>query len=337
MSASEVKAASSESAPSDLMIQVEGLHKRYGLFRSVPALNGVDLQIKRGEIFGLIGPNGSGKTTLMGCMLALLRPTEGKVRVQGLPPDDRGVRSQTGFLPERPNFDAWMTAQQFVSYHHELAHRPRATRKQDVEAALTEVELEPAAWNRRIKKFSRGMLQRLGLAQMLIGKPTLCLLDEPASGMDPLGVNLVRRLLLKWKEEGVTVIVNSHHLAEVERVCDRVAFIRNGKIERITELGEGSTHVLIVRWQNLPDMQSPDMKTRDMKTPDMESALETVAQSVHGGVSDISHEGARFTLPDRSVAPLLIKALIEAGVPVEEVTIERANLEGLFLEGTDGE
>lgn len=317
MSASETRASAG-----DLIIQVEGLHKRYGLLKSVPALNGIDLEIRRGEIFGLIGPNGSGKTTLMGCLLALLRPTEGRVRVNGLPPDDRGVRSHTGFLPERPNFDAWMTPVQFVSYHHELARRPRATRKQDVEKALTEVELETDAWNRRIKKFSRGMLQRLGLAQMLVGSPTLCLLDEPASGMDPLGVTLVRRLLLKWKEEGVTVIVNSHHLAEVERVCDRVAFIRNGKIERITELGAGSTHVLIVRWQN---------------SLDMEPILQEIAQRLHGGVSDISHEGARFTLPDRSVAPELIKALIEAGIPVEEVTNERANLEGLFLEGAGGE
>lgn len=301
-----------------VIVEIQGLHKRYGLIKSVPALCGVNLDVKQGEIFGLIGPNGSGKTTLMGCILALLKPTQGRVRVFGVPPDDRSVRSRTGFLPERPNFDAWMTAQQFVGYHHELAKRPAATRKQDVEAALREVELEPAAWNRRIKKFSRGMLQRLGLAQVLIGQPSLCLLDEPASGMDPLGVNLVRRLLLKWKSEGVTVIVNSHHLAEVERVCDRVAFIRNGVIERITELGPGVRgHVLLVRWQDYPAQ---------------EDVLQAIATQLHGTVSDISREMARFTLPERAVAPELINKLVGAGVPVEEVTIERANLEELFLE-----
>lgn len=300
-----------------IIVRVDGLHKTYGIFKRVPALQGVDLHIRRGEAFGLIGPNGSGKTTLMGCMLALLRPTQGVIKIGGLPPDDRSIRQMTGFLPERPNFDAWMTARQFVAYHHELAHQPKATRAEDVERALNDVELEPATRDRRVKKFSRGMLQRLGLAQMLVGKPTLCLLDEPASGMDPLGVNLVRRLLLRWKQEGVTVIVNSHHLAEVERICDRVAFIRNGKIERIAELGQSlAEHVLIVRWQSgvIAD-----------------ELLESIAAQVAGTVSDINRNSARFALTDRTAAPLLVKALVAAGIDVEEVTIERANLEDLFF------
>ncbi len=186
----------------------------------------------------------------MSCFLSLVRPDSGTVTVGGISPDDLAVRNICGFMPERPNFEYWMTAREFVKYHHILSMRPKSTIDADVDDTLKLVELDPEAWSRKVSKFSRGMLQRVGLAQALIGKPKILFLDEPGSGMDPPGVALLRNILTDLKAQNVTVVLNSHHLDEMERVCDRVAFIRNGKIEAIESLDRtgDDEHKLFVRW-----------------------------------------------------------------------------------------
>src|SRR5215831_18221717 len=179
-------------------IVVESLTKTYGSRlggAGVRALDGVSLTITPGEVFGVIGPNGAGKTTLFGCLLGFLRPDSGRITIDGHAPDDLAVRARSGYLPERLVLDRWMSGLDFLGYHHALARLPVATRHGDCVAALERVGLERAAGTRAIRSYSRGMLQRLGLAQALLGHPRYLFLDEPASGVDPAGVVLFRRLL----------------------------------------------------------------------------------------------------------------------------------------------
>ncbi|TMQ72983.1 MAG: ABC transporter ATP-binding protein [Candidatus Eisenbacteria bacterium] len=204
-----------------MSIRVEGLSKSYrrGLaLEPVRALKDVTLEIRSGEVFGIIGPNGAGKTTLLGCLLGFLRPDAGAVTIDDRRPDDLEVRRVTGYLPERLVLDRWMTGRGFLGYHHALAKLAPAHRGAEVEQALERVGLTAEAGARPIAKYSRGMLQRLGLAQALLGAPRYVFLDEPASGVDPAGIVLFRRLLNEVKGRGVTVVLNSHQLEQVERV-----------------------------------------------------------------------------------------------------------------------
>lgn len=286
----------------------------------VRALDDICLEISEGEVFGLIGPNGAGKTTLMGCMLTLLRPSAGTISIFGEAPDNMQVKAQCAFLPERPNFDAWMTAKQFMHYHHMLAKRPANTAKEEIEAALRAVELEPAAWNRGIKKFSRGMLQRLGLAQMLLGQPRVCFLDEPGSGMDPFGANLLRNMLLTWKKQKVTVVLNSHHLDELERVCDRVAFIKGGKIQQIEQISKIAAAQLTVVVRCTDTIDLPE-----------HSILASIATELNAEVLESDDHALRFLLNSSADKVKLIRSLVEHQVPVEEVFEEKKDLEDLFI------
>jgi ABC-2 type transport system ATP-binding protein len=215
-------------------IVVSGLTKRYA-GKPVPALRDVSFEVESGVVLGLVGPNGAGKTTLLGCLLGLLFPDEGRIRILGGQPGTPEVNRLVGYVPERLSFDRWMTGRAFVAYHHALAGRPPATRQPDVAETFDRVELEPSARRRRISTYSRGMLQRLALAQALVGKPRLLFLDEPTSGVDPHGVLLVRRLLAGLKADGVTILFNSHQLDQVERVSDRVLFLREGRLADVPE------------------------------------------------------------------------------------------------------
>ena len=183
--------------------------------------------------------------------------------------------------------------------------------------ALEEVGLAPEIGNRPIRKLSRGMLQRLGLAQLLIGKPQLCFLDEPTSGMDPLGMALVRDLLLRWRQEGKTVVINSHHLDQVEKVCDRVAFIQGGKIASVEELRptEQTKLIFVVRWGSLPPASE---------------AINAIAKDMSIECESSMSSHARFLLTSKTQSTQLLRALIAANVEVEEALYERIDLVELF-------
>ncbi len=317
---------------SSVCIDIRELRKNYS-FGKIKALDGINLTVNQGDIFALIGPNGAGKTTLMGCLLALLRPSSGRISIFGKPPDDIGVRAACGFLPERPYFDAWMTAKQFLHYHHMLAGRPGSAVHSEIVEALETVELGADIANKQVRKFSRGMLQRLGLAQVLIGKPKLCLLDEPASGMDPLGIELVRKLLLKWKEENVTVVLNSHHLDEVERVCNRYAFIRSGRIEQIEELVPNEKPVLLIKWfvenESSPSGTISNLITSANAMPTSDLVARIIKENdciIH----ELNSHYAKIELTNRAQAHALLKLLISADVPIEEAILEKKALADLF-------
>jgi ABC-type multidrug transport system ATPase subunit len=314
-------------------IVVENLTKTYrrGLLgEPVHALNGVSLAIAPGEMFGIIGPNGAGKTTLLGCLLGFLRPDGGRVAIDGHDPDDLAVRAVTGYLPERLVLDRWMNGFEFLAYHHALARLPQVGRREACAQALARVGLDGAAGQRRIRAYSRGMLQRLGLAQALLGVPRYVFLDEPASGVDPAGVVLFRKLLGDLKGSGVTVVLNSHQLEQVERVCDRVAFVKDGRVEAIETLEAGAAHArgIRVRWAALgaPPVQ---VTLRAAAERAGASYVEMTAAPSGGGT-------ARFAAADDAGAVRLLRALIEAGVPVLEASPEESRLERLFLTPGDG-
>ena len=210
------------------MIVVDNVSKTFG--RRTKALDGVSLEIARGETVGLIGPNGAGKTTLLSCLLGFLRPDSGTIRIEGLPVDDLSIRARTGYMPERLGFDRDLTGADFLAFHWRLAGGEPGRTAAEVSAAAARVGLAADALHRKLRTYSRGMLQRIGVAQATLRDPDLLFLDEPASGTDPLGVVTVRDRILEAKRRGATIVLNSHQLPEVERVCDRVVFIDHGRL-----------------------------------------------------------------------------------------------------------
>jgi ABC-2 type transport system ATP-binding protein len=214
-------------------LSVRGLAKRYG---AVEALKGVDLQVNKGELVGLLGPNGAGKSTLVKIACGLVRPTTGQAAINGEPPSSSKARRSLGYLAELFRFPGWYSADELLVLHQRLARSDGgATERQEL---LRLVGLEDAT-NRSIETMSKGMQQRLGLAQALIGTPDLLLLDEPTSALDPAGRRTVRQLLEELRQRGVAVLLNSHLLSEVELVCDRVAIIAGGRL-----VAEGKPHDL---------------------------------------------------------------------------------------------
>jgi len=227
-------------------IRVEALTKAYRPMGKVrPVLKGVDLTIAPGEVVGLIGPNGAGKTTLMSCIVGFLNADTGSITIDGRSNDDLDVRRRTGFVPERMNFDRRASGGAFLRYMARLAGVPRDRVDGRVEELLKRLGLTDAA-DKRLSQYSRGMLQRIGMAQALMLDPDFLFLDEPTSGLDPNGVFLVRDLIAEEKARGAAVLLNSHQLAEIEKVCDRVLFLKDGVISRDEALREIATITIVV-------------------------------------------------------------------------------------------
>lgn len=298
-------------------IQVEQLTKTYNRGRT-KALDGITFSIAAGEVFGLVGPNGAGKTTLMGCLLGLQDPDSGFVRIDGKPTDTMSVRARLGYMPERLDFERWMTGKQFLKFHHELSGRPSASREEEVRETLELVGLEPAAWNSPIKRYSRGMLQRTGLAQALIGKPQYLFLDEPTSGVDPTGALLIIRVLQELKARGMTIILNSHQIEQVERICDRVGFVDGGKLEALETLRAEDRKPVIVR--RLPEDASGWDKP----------AVQHIADDCGCTLEQFSQLEALLIAPSEERIAVLVHRLVTAGVRVVQVGPPTRRLEHFF-------
>ena len=212
--------------PSTSMLEVRDLHKTVVVGfrrRKVPILNGVDLDVHEGDVFGLLGPNGAGKTTTLKVVLGLMRPTSGSVEL--------GVRglSELGYLPENPYFYDYLTGTEFLRFCARLFSLDGGRRDERVAAILADVGLEKAA-NVQLRKYSKGMLQRIGIAQALINEPRFVLLDEPMTGLDPIGRVEVKEIIQRLHERGTTVLFNSHILADVAALCTRIAIMRGGRV-----------------------------------------------------------------------------------------------------------
>jgi ABC-2 type transport system ATP-binding protein len=224
-----------------LAVETSDLTKDYyvGFFHKRPrrALDGLNLRVEKGEVFGLLGPNGAGKTTTFKILLRLVFPTSGTARILGRELDDVAMHARVGYLPENPYFYDHLTAQEFMNYAGELFGLRSRERQRRIDRLLERLGLG-ASRDIPLRKFSKGMVQRLGIAQALINDPELVFLDEPMSGLDPLGRREVRDLILELKGEGKTIFFSTHILSDAEVLCDRVAILNRGRLHGCGELGE---------------------------------------------------------------------------------------------------
>jgi ABC-2 type transport system ATP-binding protein len=294
----------------NLAVDLVDVHKTYR--KKVHALRGVNVQVRRGEIFGLLGPNGAGKTTLVKIMLTIVRPDRLIGTILGRPLGNRKKLAVTGYLPENHRFPAYLTGGQVLDYYGALAKVPRGVRRQRAAALLDRVAM--TNWARtRVGEYSKGMMQRLGLAQALINDPELLVLDEPTDGLDPAGRRAVRELLLELRRQGKTIFLNSHLLSELEMVCDRVAILIDGLVARQGTLRELTEHTVEYRIATTGDL----------------SAVRAEVERIGGRV-----QGAEVLLAGHDAAKVnaLIDLLRGRGVLIESVVPHRFSLEEVFME-----
>lgn len=217
---------------SDSVIEISGLHKTFRDFWFRPvaeAVNGIDLTVERGDVFGLLGPNGSGKSTTIKMVLGLLAPTRGTVKLFGLSPRSRAARARLGYLPELSYLHPFLTARETVLYYAGLSEMDRRTARARTDELLEQVGLKDNA-NRAVGGFSKGMARRVAFASALVSKPELLILDEPTSGLDPIGTREVKELIGRLAAGGMTILVTSHHLFDMQDVCSRVAILSHGRV-----------------------------------------------------------------------------------------------------------
>jgi len=305
------------SPASDLAIRTRGLRKVFG---GRVAVRRLTLEVARGEVFGFLGPNGAGKSTSVKMLLGLVSPTSGEAEILGQPVGDVKTRSRVGFLPEHFRFYDWLTGEELLKLHGRLYGMSHAALRERVPVLLDLVGLTQHR-NKRLRDFSKGMLQRIGLAQALINDPDLIFLDEPTSGLDPIGRRLVRDIIKAQRDRGATVLLNSHLLGEVEVTCDRVAFIKDGEVVESRELhGESEEQTTVsIRAVNV--------------TVEVLNGLSQWSSSART-------EGDRLTLTlsSNTLLPEIVRYLVAKGVDVYEVAPQRLSLEERFLEivGSDG-
>jgi len=239
-------------ASSESVIEIRNLSKVYRDFWGRPkvkALNALSLNVRKGEVFGLLGPNGSGKTTTLKLLLGLLFPTEGEIQILGKPASDVQKNERIGYLPEESYLYRFLNAYETLDFYGRLFNMSAAERKERSEKLLDQVKLAPQARHRQLKEYSKGMTRRIGVAQALINDPDLVMLDEPTSGLDPLGNRDMKDLILDLKKQGKTVLMCSHLLADVQDVCDRIAILYGGELKvmgRVDELLKAQDETQIV-------------------------------------------------------------------------------------------
>jgi ABC-2 type transport system ATP-binding protein len=224
------------------IVEIENLTKDYekGFFvkKKIRALDGLTLNVESGQIFGFLGGNGAGKTTTIKILMSLIFPTTGNAKILGEDISHVKMRSRIGYCPENPYFYDYLKASELMNYFGQLFGLDASTRKRKTEELLTKVGLEESAWNRQLRKFSKGMMQRVGIAQALINDPEIVFLDEPMSGLDPIGRREIRELIAELREKGTTVFMSTHILSDIEALCDNVAILQKGKLAHLGKLDE---------------------------------------------------------------------------------------------------
>ena len=298
-------------------LETNALRKTFG---DHVAVRGLTLQVRQGEVFGFLGPNGAGKTTSIKMLLGLVAPTSGSATLLGQPLGNRAARARIGFLPEHFRFHDWLTAQEFLTVHGQLYRMTADCLRGRIAELLDLVGLTPFR-HKQLRTFSKGMLQRIGLAQALLNNPALIFLDEPTSGLDPVGRRLIRDIIRDLRSRGSTVFLNSHLLSEIEITCDRVAFIKHGEVIRVAELKallEGETSVTIRAGGLTP------------------AALAGLSQWGRDVRADGDH--VTLTVTAELALPLITRHLVEQKAEVYAITPQRLSLEDLFIQivGTDG-
>ena len=283
--------------------------------KSVTALAEMSLAVNEGEIFGLLGPNGAGKTTFIKVLLEIVFPTSGSASILGRSVGDTEAKTRVGYLPENHKYPAYLTGEQVLRFFGRLSGMDSAAIDASITEKLALVGMEQ--WRKmKIKKYSKGMMQRIGLAQALINDPQLLILDEPTDGVDPLGRKDIRDILLHLKQQGKTIFLNSHLLSEVEQICDRVAILNKGKLVRlgtVRELTENEHQYTIGIASAVPD------------------ALRMQWEATRAPVT-LQDTVILANVPDAASLNALIDQLRAAGVLIESVSKKRSSLEDMFLQ-----
>jgi ABC-2 type transport system ATP-binding protein len=311
------------------VVEIDNLTKDYEVGfvrkRKVRALDSLSLTVNNGEIFGFLGANGAGKTTTLKLLMRLIFPTEGSARILSQDIADVSMHSRIGYLPENPYFYDYLTALEFLTFCGKIFGLSKTNCNQRSQELLKAVRLDEKKWNTQLRKFSKGMLQRVGLAQALVNDPEVVFLDEPMSGLDPIGRREVRDLIASLRQEGKTVFMCSHILSDIEVLCDRVAILREGRLSQVGYLDDlrqqvaGGNQVEIV-------LSGVDEVTLKPHLPAGNSFLLTSTPA-----------GLRIEMKDEREVDVVLAALRNAGGKLVSVQPLRQSLEQLFLESGTAE
>ena len=308
------------------VVEINNLTKDYEIGflrkRKVRALDGLSLTVERGEILGFLGANGAVKTTTLKLLMRLIFPTSGNARILGRDIHEISMHSRIGYLPENPYFYDYLTAREFLDYCAQLFGYDAETRRKRAADLLARVKLDEKRWDTQLRKFSKGMLQRVGLAQSIVNDPEIVFLDEPMSGLDPIGRREVRDLIATLRQEGKTVFMCSHILSDIEILCDRVAILRKGRLAHLghlNDLRERTTNHMV---EVIVSGTSMESMARELQPPKF-SLSETAS-------------GVRIQVPDESGVDAVLVAVRKAGGALVSVQPVRQSLEELFV-GEDNE
>jgi ABC-2 type transport system ATP-binding protein len=298
-----------------MIVRTEGLTKTFevGLRRrQVAAVDDLTLEVREGEIFGFVGPNGAGKTTTIKMLMGLIYPTRGKAFVFDVPIPSKAARARIGYLPEHPAYHDFLTGREALSFFAQLADVPRAERRRRCDELLGMVGLADAA-DRQIRKYSKGMQQRLGIAQALVGDPAFVVLDEPMSGLDPVGRKEVRDLILELKRRGKTVFFSTHILPDVETLCDRVGVILGGKLRDVGRID--------------------DLLSANVRSVELTAVVPAAAATAVNAGRIVRADAGRLTVAfdDEAHADAAVAAIVRAGGRVLSLTPHRDTLEDFFV------
>jgi ABC-2 type transport system ATP-binding protein len=327
VAAREVGALPSSFVSDAPILEVDDLHKtfRIGFFRKrIEAVRGVSFEVRRGEVFGFVGPNGAGKTTSIKMMLQLIFPDRGGVKIFGMPASDPAARRRLGYLPENPYIYSYLKPLEFLDLCGRLTGLDRATRDKRSRELTERLGLSHAL-DRPVGKFSKGMMQRLGVCQALLHDPELLILDEPLSGLDPIGRKDIRDILIEQRAQGKTILFTSHVLSDVELMCERVAIVQRGKL-----MAYGAIHDLL-----RPEVRRVEIELANVSGP-LRAELEREARSVRE-----LHQHLALVVEGDANVPAILELSLKHGAQVLAVIPHRERLEDLFVrkavEGISGE
>jgi ABC-2 type transport system ATP-binding protein len=302
----------------EVVLEVADLQKTFhlGFMRKrVEAVRGVSFEVRRGEVFGFIGPNGAGKTTSIKMMLQLIFPTHGQVKLFGASTFDPEARRRLGYLPENPYIYSYLKPLEFLDLCGQLTSMPKAVRKKRAEELVHKLGLGHAL-DRPIGKFSKGMMQRIGFCQALLHEPELLILDEPFSGLDPIGRKEIRDLLLEQRAAGKTLLLTSHVLSDVETLSERVAIVRQGKV---------------VAYGALNELLRPEVRRVEVELSQVNAELRAKLDKTAQQVRDLDEQITLAVVEGDEGLPALLKMSLDAGARVLAVTPYRETLEDLFV------
>ncbi|HYJ85933.1 MAG TPA: ABC transporter ATP-binding protein [Pyrinomonadaceae bacterium] len=304
------------------VVEINNLTKDYELGfwrkRKVRALDKLSLTVNQGEIFGFLGANGAGKTTTLKLLMTLIFPTDGSARILGHEISDVSMHSRIGYLPENPYFYDYLTALEFLNFCGQIFGFSKSERNNRSKQLLSRVRLDESKWNTQLRKFSKGMLQRVGLAQALINDPEVVFLDEPMSGLDPIGRREVRDLIAAWRQEGKTIFMCSHILSDIEVLCDRVAILKGGRLAHLGYLEDLRKQVM--------GQDVLEIIVTGTEATALQQHLPTEAFRI-----TVTPAGLRIEVNDEKDVDAVIAALRKTGGKLVSVQPLRQSLEELFM------